>query len=115
MVDKEGKPTHGDHQELHPERVMVAIIGGFELDIDQVHGGIRTSNVDNLCKNNIETDRKQRYTGSRLISGFCITLISVFLCLILWDTEGGHEQFRGGRFTFMLVLYSEINEVRRSK
>lgn len=48
MVDKKGETTHRDDQELHPESVMIAIIGGFELGIDQVHCGVRTSDVDNL-------------------------------------------------------------------
>lgn len=48
MVDQESQATDRDHQELHSEGVVVAIIGGFELGVDKVHGGICTANVDDL-------------------------------------------------------------------
>lgn len=48
MVDEKSEATYRDDQELHPESVMIAIIGGFELGIHQVHCGIRTSDVDDL-------------------------------------------------------------------
>lgn len=54
MVDEKREATHRDDQELHPESVMIAIIGGFELGVDQVHCGICTPNVDNLYQKNME-------------------------------------------------------------
>lgn len=48
MVNQKSQSTDGDDQELHSERVMVPVISCLELQIDQVHGGVRTSNVDDL-------------------------------------------------------------------
>lgn len=48
MVDQESQPSHRDHQELHSEGVMVAIIGRLELHVDQVDGGVSTPDVDDL-------------------------------------------------------------------
>lgn len=48
MVDQEGQPTNRNHQELYSERVMVPIVSCLELQVDQVHSGVRTSNVDDL-------------------------------------------------------------------
>lgn len=48
MIDKKGEPTNRNYQKLHPEGVMVSIIGGLELHVDQVHGGVRASDVDEL-------------------------------------------------------------------
>lgn len=48
MVDQESQATNRDDQELHSERVVVPIIGRLELQVDQVHGGVRTSDVDDL-------------------------------------------------------------------
>lgn len=48
VVDEKREATHRDDQELHPESVMVAVIRGFELGVDQVHCGVRTSDIDNL-------------------------------------------------------------------
>ena len=48
MVDEEGQASDGDHQELHPERVVVPVIRGLELGVDQVDRGVRTSDVDEL-------------------------------------------------------------------
>lgn len=58
MVDEKSETTHRNDQELRSESVVVSIIGGFELGIDQVHCGIRTSNVDNL---------EQRYEKANLL------------------------------------------------
>lgn len=49
MVDKECQASNWDNQELHPESVVVAIVGGLEFNVDQVNGGTRTCNVDDLC------------------------------------------------------------------
>lgn len=48
MVDEESQAAHRDDQELHPESVVVAIVGGFELGVDQVHQGVGTSDVNDL-------------------------------------------------------------------
>lgn len=48
MVDQESQATNRDDQELHSECVVVPIIGRLELQVDQVHGGVRTSDVDDL-------------------------------------------------------------------
>lgn len=48
VVDQESQATNRDNQELHSERVVVPIISGLELDVDQVHCGIRTPDVDDL-------------------------------------------------------------------
>lgn len=50
MVNENSQTPHRHHQELHPEAVMVAIICGSELHIDQVDCGIRTPDVDHLEK-----------------------------------------------------------------
>ena len=48
MVDEEGQASDGHNQELHPERVVVSVIRGLELGVDQVDRGVRTSDVDEL-------------------------------------------------------------------
>lgn len=48
VVNQECQATNRDDQELHSERVVVSIISCLELGVDQVHGGVRTSNVDYL-------------------------------------------------------------------
>lgn len=50
MVDKNSETPNRNHQKLHPETVMVAVIGGPELHVDQVDCGVCTSNVDHLVK-----------------------------------------------------------------
>lgn len=48
VVDENSKTPDRNNQELHSETVMVAIVGGPELHVDQVDGGIRTTDVDHL-------------------------------------------------------------------
>lgn len=48
MVHQESQAPNRDDQELHSERVVVPIVGRLELQVDQVHGGVRTSDVDDL-------------------------------------------------------------------
>ncbi len=48
MVDKESQSTNRDDQELYSERVMVPIISSLELQVDQVHSGVCTTDVDDL-------------------------------------------------------------------
>lgn len=48
VVDEKSQAAHRDDQELHPESVVVAIVGGFELGVDQVHQGVGTSDVNDL-------------------------------------------------------------------
>lgn len=58
MVDQESKATHRNDQELHSESVMVAIIGGFELGVDQVDSGVCTSDVNNLHSGVVQRDKR---------------------------------------------------------
>lgn len=58
MVDQESKATHRNNQELHSESVMVTIIGSFELDVDQVDGGVRTADVNNLHRGVVQRDKR---------------------------------------------------------
>lgn len=48
MVNQERQSTNRDDQELHSERVVVPIISRLELQVDEVHSGVRTPNVDDL-------------------------------------------------------------------
>lgn len=48
MVDQEGQASDWYYEELHSKSVVVAIISGFELHVDQVDGGIGASYVDDL-------------------------------------------------------------------
>lgn len=48
MVNQEGQAANRDNQELHSERVVVPIISRLELQVDQVHSGVRTSDVNDL-------------------------------------------------------------------
>lgn len=50
MVDEHSQTSHGDNQELHSETVVIAVVGGPELHVDQVDGGVRTADVDHLGK-----------------------------------------------------------------
>lgn len=56
VVDENSETPDGNNQELHSETVMVAIVGGPELRIDQVDCRIRTSDVDHLHAGVIEGD-----------------------------------------------------------
>ena len=48
VVNQKSQATNRDHQELHSECVVVPVVSCLELGVDQVHGGVRTSNVDDL-------------------------------------------------------------------
>lgn len=50
MVDKNCQTPNRNHQELHPETVMVTIVGGPELHVDQVDCGVGTRDVDHLVR-----------------------------------------------------------------
>lgn len=50
MVDENSKTPNRDNQELNSETVMIAIVGGPELHVDQVDSGVCTSDVDHLGK-----------------------------------------------------------------
>lgn len=60
MVDKNCETPNRNHQKLHPETVMVAVIGGPELHVDQVDCGVCTSDVDHLVKQQIITQGTER-------------------------------------------------------
>lgn len=94
MVDEHSKTSHWDNQELHPETVMIAVIGGPELHVDQVDGGICTADVDQLGRQHTPINIHRSRTGKTgAIRGG----------LSDWD------------LTFIHVLYSEMNEVSRSR
>lgn len=59
MIDKKREAANGNYQKLHPERIMVSIIGGLKFHVDQVHGGIRASNVDKLKIKERKEKKKQ--------------------------------------------------------
>lgn len=50
MVDKNCQPPNRNHQKLHPETVMVTIVGGPELHVDQVECGVSARDVDHLVR-----------------------------------------------------------------
>ena len=39
MVDKDSQASRGDHQKFSSEGIMVGVIGGPELEEDEVAGG----------------------------------------------------------------------------
>lgn len=48
VINEKREATDRNDQKLHSERVVVSIIRRFELHVDQVQGGIRTSDIDHL-------------------------------------------------------------------
>lgn len=86
MVDENSETPDGNNQELHSETVMVAIVGGPELRIDQVDCCIRTSDVDHLVNN--EEQLVSESTGEK-----CVT------CL-----KSCWPELKSDCLTFMLVL-----------
>lgn len=54
MIDEHRQTPDRDHQELHPEAVVIAVIGGPELGVDQVDGGVRAADVDHLERRSVE-------------------------------------------------------------
>ena len=57
VVDEEGQTSDRDHQELHPERVVVSVICGLELGVDHVDRGVGTSDVDELERKGLRYKR----------------------------------------------------------
>lgn len=62
MVDENSKTPNRNNQKLNSETVMVAIVGGPELHVDQVDCGIRTTDVDHLGEPH-RTAHHCRYCG----------------------------------------------------
>lgn len=58
MVNENRKTPDRNHQELHSETVVVSIVGGPELRVDQVYGGICATDVDQLVNS-----KEQPVTG----------------------------------------------------
>lgn len=48
MVDEEGKSTDRHDEELCSECVVVSVIGGLELHVDEIDGGVGAWQVDHL-------------------------------------------------------------------
>lgn len=48
VVNQESQASNRHDQELHSEGVMIPIVGRLELHVDQVHSGVRASDVDDL-------------------------------------------------------------------
>lgn len=53
MVDEHSQTSHWHNQELHSETVMIAVVRGPELHVDQVDGGVCTADVDHLGKQHV--------------------------------------------------------------
>ncbi len=87
MVDEDSETSDRNNQELHSETVVVAIVGGPELHVDQVDCGIRTADVDHLVNNTEQLVTE----GSEEKYGTCM--------------KGYWSELRGDwRLTFMHVL-----------
>lgn len=56
MVNQESQTANRHNQELDSECIVVPVISCLELNVDQVHSGIRTSNVDDLHSGVVERD-----------------------------------------------------------
>ena len=57
MIDEERQSAHRHDEELHAERVVVAIISGLELDVDHVDCGEGTGNVHHLHTGVVHRDK----------------------------------------------------------
>lgn len=56
MVQDQGQQGAGTQQELNPESIMVAVVGGLELDIHQVDGGGRGADKEDLHDGVVDGD-----------------------------------------------------------
>ena len=56
MVHEERQPSHGHDEELHAKRVVVTVIGGLELGIEEVDCGGRAGDEDDLHDGVVEGD-----------------------------------------------------------
>lgn len=50
MVDQECQDGRGNNKKLHPERVMIPIISGFELAVNHPDCGEGAGDVDHLLR-----------------------------------------------------------------
>ncbi len=60
MVNQESQATNGDNQELHSERVVVPIVSRLEFQVDQVHSGVCTSDVNDLKDTHTQHAKHER-------------------------------------------------------
>lgn len=71
MIDEEREASHRDHQKLHPEGVVVAVVRRLELHVDQVHCGVGAGDVDELhareTRQAVSTSRCLQRPHARLI------------------------------------------------
>lgn len=56
VVDKEGKTTNRHDKKLSAEGVVIAVIGGLELHVDEIDGEVGTAYVDALHHTVVERD-----------------------------------------------------------
>lgn len=60
MVDENSETPDWNDQELHPETIVVSIVGGPEFHINQVYCGVQTADVDHLVKEKETEGFKQK-------------------------------------------------------
>lgn len=56
VVDKEGKTTNRHDKKLSAEGVVIAVIGGLELHVDEIDGEVGAAYVDALHHTVVERD-----------------------------------------------------------
>ena len=56
-VDQDGEATNRNNKELSSEGVMIAVISGFELEVDQEHSEVGWDNEENLHDCVIQGDK----------------------------------------------------------
>jgi len=48
VVDQEGETADGNNEKFRPESVVIAVVGGLELDVDEVDGEVGATDVNAL-------------------------------------------------------------------
>jgi len=57
MVQGQGKEGAWAQQKLDPESIVVAVVGGFKLDVHQIHGGGRRRDKEYLHDRVVQRDK----------------------------------------------------------
>lgn len=60
MINHQGQNCRRHEQELNPERVMIGVIGGPELDIHEIQGGQRGTNENQLHHGVVQADEGRK-------------------------------------------------------